>query len=90
MEDGFFADTTRLREHSLWLRQPQRTAEQLIEQLRVAQLLDVPQYMEEYAALIEKAEKMARFFSGMSDEVDKMSMELEKLSLECAAILKDY
>lgn len=42
-----------------------------------------------YDRMISKAETLERYFSGMADQVDNMSLELARLSVEINMMLRD-
>lgn len=89
MENGFYADTLRLRQHSIGLQEQKRTAQLLHEQLRLAQSVCAPADVPVYARLTEQAEKLVHYFDEMSKTVENMGEQLEQLSLKIKTMLKE-
>lgn len=83
------ANTRRLEEHTDILRREQRTARLLIEQLGIARRLALPEDTWRYDRMIDKASKLERYFNGMADQVNNMSFELARLSVEIGEMLAD-
>ncbi len=76
------ANTLRLQEHADIVRRERRTAQLLAEQLRLARRLALPDDAWRYDRMTGKAEKLERYFGCMADQVEHMSFELSRLSLE--------
>ncbi len=89
MEDGFYADTLRLCQHSIGLQEQKRTAELLHEQLCLAQRACAPADIPVYGQLMEQAEKLVHYFDEMSKTVENMGGQLERLSIEIRTMLKE-
>ena len=83
------ADTLKLEEHEELVRRELRTARLLKEQLRLAQRHALSEDAWIYDRLIEKAGKLEQYFSGMADQVNRMSAEVARLSVEIGELLKD-
>ena len=83
------ADTLRLEEHADIVRREQRTAQLLCEQLRHAQRCALPDDAWRYGQLMDKARKLERYFGRMASQVDNMSFELARLSVEINTMLSD-
>lgn len=89
MDSLLRADTLKLEEHGDIVRREQRTAQLLTEQLRLARQCALPDDAWRYDPLIRKAQKLERYFRSMAEQVDRMSSELARLSVEINAILRD-
>jgi len=83
------ADTLKLEEHEDLVRRELRTARLLKEQLSLAQRHARPEDTWIYDQLIDKAMKLEQYFSGMANQVDQMSVELVRLSVEIGELLRD-
>ncbi len=89
MENGFYADTVRLRQHSIEMHEERRIAGLLYEQLSMTQKIACSADAAVYEQLMKQAEKIVRYFDEMSKIVEDMGTQLELLSLEIGAMLKD-
>lgn len=83
------ADTLKLKEHEDLVRRELRTARLLKEQLRIARRHALPEEARTYDQLAEKAGRLERYFSGMADQLDQMSVEVARLSVETGELLRD-
>lgn len=83
------ANTWRLEEHADIVRREKRTAQLLAEQLRLARRCALPEDAWRYDRMIGRAETLEQYFSRMADQVDNMSFELARLSVEINAMLRD-
>lgn len=83
------ANTLRLQEHADIVRREKRTAQLLVEQLRLARRCALPEDAWRYDRMIGKAGTLERYFSDMADQVDNMSFELAQLSVEINTMLKE-
>lgn len=81
MDGGFQANTLKLREHGDLLLRERRAAQELCERLRAARRYATPEDAWRYEALIRQAELLSRYFRDMGDQVDRMEMELARLSV---------
>lgn len=87
MDSLLRANTLRLEEHADIVRREQRTAQLLIEQLRLARRNALPEDAWRYDRMIGKADQLARYFGSMADQVDHMSFELARLSVDINTML---
>lgn len=89
MENGFYADTVRLRQHSIEMHEERHIAGLLYEQLSMMQKIAGSADAAVYEQLIEQSEKLVRYFGEMSKIVEDMGTQLEQLSLEIGTMMKD-
>lgn len=89
MENGFYADTLQLLQHSIEIQQQKRTAQLLYEQLSMARKIAAPVDVPYYDKLLAQTDGLVRYFTAMSETVENMSMELEQLSLKIGAMLEE-
>lgn len=89
VENGFYADTLRLRQHSIGLQEQKRIAQLLYEQLRMAQGVCGPADVPVYGGLMEQAQKLVHYFDEMSKTVEDMGNQLEQLSLKIRTLLRE-
>lgn len=75
--------------HTGILRQERNIARLLMEQLRQARQYAPPDEAWHYDQMIRKVEKLERYFASMADQVDHMSIELARLSVEINLTLRD-
>ena len=88
--DGLLrANTLKLRQHTDLIRRELHTARSLRDLLRRARGYALPDEVWRYDRLIQDAEALAGYFGAMADQVDRMSFELERLSMEISALLTD-
>lgn len=83
-----YADTLRLKEHENLVRQERDCARLLGEHLRHARRCSPPDDAWRYHQLIAKTDALERYFSEMADQVDRMILELGRLSLEIHMLLE--
>ena len=79
----------KLKQHEDVIIQERRVAQRLYELLNRARRCAPPEEAPQYDRLIRKAERLARYFQAMADQVDDMSLELERLSVEISSTLAD-
>lgn len=89
MDSAFQANTLRLWEHRDIVLQERRIAQQLREQLRAAKRLALPGEDQCYEPLIRRAETLAWYFEAMDDQVDRITLDLTRLSMEINTLLQD-
>ncbi len=89
MENGFYADTLRLRQHSIGMQEQKRTAQHLYEQLCMAQRVCDPADVHVYRQLTGQAQKLVQYFDEMSKTVEHMGDQLEQLSLKIRTLLRE-
>jgi len=88
--DGTFqADTLRLKEHEGIILQELRTARQLGDLLRNTRRYALEEDIWRYDRLIEKTDTLIRYFQAMANQVDLMGFEMERLSTEISALLRE-
>lgn len=90
MEQGFYADTLQLLQHSVELQEQKRMAAQLYEQLLMARRIADPAEFSCYDPLIQKTQELVYYFASMSDTIEKISTELEQLSVKIGAMFEDH
>jgi len=83
------ANTLRLKEHADIVRQERNTARTLTEQLRLARCHALPDDVWRYDRMLCKVETLEQYFDSMANQVDNMSLELARLSVEINLILQD-
>ena len=79
----------RLLQHSFKLREQERIAQSIYEQLQMAKRITAPEDISCYNELLEQLERLIHYFSAMSVTVENMSAELEQLSLKITAMLEE-
>lgn len=89
MKNGFYADTVRLRQHSIEMYEERRIAELLHEQLGMLQKIACSADTPVYGQLMEQSDKLVHYFDEMSKTVEDMGTRLEQLSQEIGTMLKD-
>lgn len=89
MESLLQADTRKLKQHEGILQQEWRTAQLLVEQLRLVRSIAPPELAWQYDSLIEDAGRLSRYFRAMGDQVDYMGAALARLSLDISMLLDD-
>lgn len=89
LENGFSADTLRIREYRERLRRQQQLAQALQQQLERARCLALPEEMWRYDALLREASRLVRYFSAMGEQMDTVLEQLAKLSLDIRILLLD-
>ncbi len=89
LDNGFYANTMRLLQHSFKLREQERIAQSIYEQLQMAKRITAPEDISCYNELLEQLERLIHYFSAMSVTVENMSAELEQLSLKITAMLEE-
>ena len=82
MENGFYADTLRLRQHSIGMQEQKRTAQHLYEQLCMAQRVCDPADVHVYRQLTGQAQKLVQYFDEMSKKVEQLSLKIRTLLRE--------
>lgn len=83
------ANTLRLQEHADIVRREKRTAQLLGEQLRLARRHALPNDAWRYDQMIGKSDKLEQYFGSMAEQVDNMSFELARLSVDIGTMLTD-
>lgn len=89
MENGFYADTLRLWQHSVEIREQKQAAQHLYELLHRACEIAAPEDVPCYRELMERSDQLIHYFSAMSNTVANMSTELEQLSLQIGSMLRE-
>ncbi len=89
MEHGLYANISDLQLHSIKMQELTRTALLLYEQVCMAGFMADAEDKPYYRRLMEQAQNLSCYFSAMSKEVAHMCEELEQLSLEIGAMLKE-
>jgi hypothetical protein len=89
MEDQFFADTARLADHAVLIREERGLAGALRDKLQYLQQFCLPEEEREIRELTRKAQGLVNYFSSAADLVENMSWDFQRLSNEIARILQE-
>lgn len=89
MDERFYADGLRLKEHEDIIRQERQTAQTLCEQLQQVSQYMPPDSLWRCKQMCDDAERLTQYFIRMNDQVELIGSELEQLSLEINALLRD-
>jgi len=84
-----YADTVRLKAHKDILLRERQAARLLCEQLQLARRCALEEDAWRYDQMIRRAEKLARYFQAMYDQVDEMVLKLSRISLEAGMLFED-
>lgn len=90
MEQGFYADTLQLLQHSIEIQEQKRVAAQLQEMLLMARRIANPVEYSCYDLLIQKTQGLVDYFTVMSDTIENISVELEQLSVKIGVMFEDH
>ena len=89
MEGELYVNTMLLQQHGAEIQQERRVAEQLYEQLRLAQQYASLETAYRYNRLVQQADNLIRYFRAMEDAVDNMSTDFEKFSQRVRIMLEE-